>query len=579
MIKAQAEYKLKGSFRVRVFDKKGQMVEDTGPFNNFITPTGLSYPTTYPFVDCFRFLSLGIGTVANSGEGVARANWTTGLNSPISTYTCADGSTEAGQYIDYRGYVTGDALIGQGCGTISRPEGPVFYRSWQIPTGQNKTMGINGTPEGLVLQEFMVSPSSGSSATGRCAFSRVRRQTIIPPETYAIITYELKMSLRNTGINYFNSGTFTTGGANVADEGNLVQLWNNLSGIYRQCYHGLQCIDNAGLSYIPRYGDSMEPSNKNYSRLIWYLSPDNSQFCVNSSGQYRSDNTFGCFQLDENAAYRADGLYRNNYGFDLSSAVSEAAGDDLNEFYSKESTQRVPSQQLPSHDSNAVQLIPNIRLNTTWGDGENGPQISFTSDAGGEAISKGMPRVDNYTTGIGINYSKFQYNTDDSIYSFATAGASGKNENEVDMGLKAVFSSRSFNLPFNTGFLNTGYRVGYARARAITRKSFFLPSNSLGRNTRMSSMVYGYYNNEEGIKSIYPSIDCLYFDTSGRYIPQHYREITGLYLSERGSGVMDAWFYLDPPALGHFNVRAICGPYNETGFIHPLLGNVPEEII
>ena len=71
-MKASVEYGLEGQFKVDTYDQAGELVSTTDYFNNFITATGLSYPYTYNFSDCFRFLSCGICNLPN-------VMWVTGL--------------------------------------------------------------------------------------------------------------------------------------------------------------------------------------------------------------------------------------------------------------------------------------------------------------------------------------------------------------------------------------------------------------------------------------------------------------------------------------------------------------------
>ena len=61
-METKAKYGLQGAFKVDIYDDKDNLVDTTKYFSNFITQSGLKYPTIYSFADCFRFLSVGQGT-------------------------------------------------------------------------------------------------------------------------------------------------------------------------------------------------------------------------------------------------------------------------------------------------------------------------------------------------------------------------------------------------------------------------------------------------------------------------------------------------------------------------------------
>ena len=65
-IEQKFEYGLQGQFKVDVYDQKGELVDTTDYFDNFITQTGLNYPLDYNFADCFRYLTLGRNGGANN---------------------------------------------------------------------------------------------------------------------------------------------------------------------------------------------------------------------------------------------------------------------------------------------------------------------------------------------------------------------------------------------------------------------------------------------------------------------------------------------------------------------------------
>jgi len=310
-IKQNVKYALEGKFKVDIYNKEGKLIESTDWFNNFITPTGLSYIYKYNFADCFRFLSLGNGTAQNSGNKDGTGPGTTGLSSPIpfvltnlgydTSITGYPGVVNPNswsgalslQYIGPWGYAVG-------AGITEELTGPRFYRAWRIPYYQQEGSPTLITGGDLQVQEFSVFPSSGEDPTGRYAFSRVRKPVTIPNGTYAYVSYQLAINLTSNIIQPLTGGTFNTGNADVSFESLQVGEWAKLSGNYRQVYHGLAWIDANGASLVPQYGAIMEPSCTGLHEARFYLSPDNGQFDVSTTGGAQSD---------ESSAYAADGLY------------------------------------------------------------------------------------------------------------------------------------------------------------------------------------------------------------------------------------------------------------------------------
>lgn len=518
-MKTQVNIGLEGAFKVD-FYSGGKFVETTDWFNNFITPTGLFYPNIYPFVDCFRFLSLGSdGSTPNSGGYVTGVGFTgasigtTGLSSPINSYTTLQGTTESGTYIGWQGYANGtDSNSQSACGTVLTEKGIRFYRAWTIPTGGvDYYMGTGG----LTINEFMVSPSSGNDATGRWAFSRVRRTVTIPVGYSAIISYQLSINLQNTGLTYFGPNTFSTGLADVTsdeDDFGLVSGWNNLSGYYRHVYHGLNIINSAGAHDTPEYGCGMEPSISNLSDYCFYLSPDNSHFDVTKTGNPNSD---------VNKAYQADGLMGSIFGIQTTYPVSRTSFSDV-DFYGPTPTAKGGISDYPD----SVNTPFNIRI------GKDG----FFN----------LPPISNYASGKdfgSFNYQDFHDASQQPI-SYATPGYLQKNPNKVDYTQKAIFSTRIFKQPID---LSIPQNTISGRSKTITRKTLFSPVSSLGYNTRFGSLVFAsnLAPNTNSQSIYYPMVDTLFFDTSGRSLMQHYRFINVI-LDNRGTGVADSYFNILP---------------------------------
>lgn len=553
-INAKVNYHLEGQFKVDIFNKDGQLVESTDWFKNFITPTGLSYIYKYNFADCFRYLSLGTDDahVPNSGNKFGGFG-TTGLSSPIKLIT-TNLNTGANLFVTgYNGvaYATGQPFsgtvsgtyigqwgyAGQSQGITENPNGLIYlYRGWRIPYYDSVLSGYSGAPNGgLAINEFMVSPSSGTDTSGNCAFSRVRKTVVIPDGTYANISYQLSIVCASANINTFSAGTFDTGKADATNESDELSVWNNLSGYYRQTYHGLCWIDTNGQSLIPSVGAIMEPSWTGMSECRFYLSPDNSQFDVNVTG--------GAQLLGEAAAYAADGLLKFcSAATKFQTRASFASSNDIE--LSPQTIYLYPTQK----DSNtrlSDSLPTNIRMTAKV------PKLWDYTQQTAEALStRTTTMVDDYTN-----------------ISFATAGVtefgSGIDPQNSSFGNQIIVSSKGFIIPYPEG--QTG------RSRTLSRKHTFFPAQSLGPNTRFSSLVYGYVNggNISSDYTFFPMMDCMFFDSSGQSTMSHYRLITGIYMTNRGSGILDAYTYTVPPLTLPFTHRTFQGPGTGNWSQHP----------
>jgi len=515
-LQTNIDYGLQGQFKVDVYDRQGELVDTTNYFDNFITQTGLNYPLDYNFADCFRYLTLG-------RQGGANNMQVTGLLSPghpvIALVKNYDTSAINYQTWDYLGDSELDKNSNSSagsCGTIVGADGPSFYRGWKLPTGDNVF-----TEGQTTISEFMVSPSTGLDETGRYAFSRVPRSVSIPSGTRTIVTYMLNVKIKHTGVSYFHSGTFDTGQAEVSEQKHLVESVGGLSGYYRQCYHGLRCVDNQGRTFIPKYGDPMEPSNVRLDQLAIYFSPDNSQFEVNRHGGGQTSTA---------SAYATDGLCALSFNHDFAS--NAGVGDD--EIHNNA---KMAISSLPTDTSSPFEHHQNIRLK--------------------HSAAEKPPRLGNWTAAtsqsIDLNGSVYDYMSagtqGDNAISMATFGKEGLKPQEFDRGFKLAFSSMMSNLGVN--LVNfTG------RRRNIVRKAFITPINALGHNSRFGSLVYAFKNGG----SYWPAVDCMFFDSSGRSVLQHYRVFSGVHLTERGRGVIKSRLTTDPPTYGGFDCETVHGP-------------------
>jgi hypothetical protein len=524
-MKNKVEYGLEGAFKVDLYSG-GKFCSTTDWFSNFITPTGLMYPSGYAFADCFRYLSIGTSSTPHVGSTALGNFGTTGLTAPIDYIHSSDGVNQRAQYIGWQGYATG--TTNSSCGTTLTETGPRFYRAWNIPTGREEIYVQEDSADGLTISEFMVSPDTNGDTNdnrGRYAFSRVVRNLFIPNGYRAIISYQLKISVQNTTATHMPSNSFDITNADIDNDAEIVTRWQNLEALYKQVYFGLRCVDNYGLTYIPKYGDGMEPSSRNIGNMIWYLSPDNSQFDVNKLGGAQTNVT---------KAYQADGLFdyvgSPNIPLDFSNVTSVTLDENttpaqstLEPLYA--TTTPTISEKIPSSDGN---YLSNIRIGSS-----DDPLL--------------LPQLENYgvadPTPEGFNYQQTQ---GDSILartiSYATPGTGMFDEAVTNFGKRAVFASNTSRLPFS----NAGKNDVTTRKKTLTRKSVFPPVVSLGKNTPFGSMVYAYAANrdEAGNHVYWPMIDCLFKDTSGMYLMPHYRYVSGIHLTERGTGVLDCSLYL-----------------------------------
>jgi hypothetical protein len=520
---------LKGEYKVDIYSGK-KFVETTDWFSNDITNWGLTYPFTYSFARCFMFLSLGSVAGTNNQTG-------TGLLNPIKEFDVVSNNGEgqlkkqSGQYIGWEGYEIGadknsslDEVGATTCGTIITNKGVRMYRGWTIPTGNSSEENVIGG-NGLTINQFMVSPSSGSDEKGNKAFSLVNREIVIPSGYSATITYQLSIDFINYSDPYTffsgknvagTNGFFDTGkavtGVNGSNEIELLSSWSNLSGIFRQVSPGFEIVDGVGACIRPtNMGNDLEPYRVNCSNTFFYLSPDISQFCLNKIGTYS----------DQLKAYNSIGLMANYYEFASEnnyilsiSSNSQNASAYVNPeewFYSGESIGSV-----------------NRATTTEFAMPEN-PRLN------------GIINISNYATGEldpnGLTYKTKNYTGAKNFpVAFATPGKIGFNASFPDFGQKFVRSTSLKRLPIDPVIKGTGTRFKY-----VTKKAIISPLYCYGTNSRYGSLTLGYNSqntNDIDELSIYPYIDFLFFDNEGRGANMaHYRYVPTIYLKDRGTGI------------------------------------------
>ena len=314
---------LKGNFSYRIFNKDGILKREIENIENFITPTGLYYPTIFKFADCFRFLSLGSGTSPNTILGIG----TTGLNIPLSSFSYI-GSRTGFSDITTSDYET------PGCGYTEDLGIVTLSRSWKVPSSDstfngdynfNELMLSPGRPTGSdmlcgcgggayngvdasIVADYYDGISNGLICNANKSFTRIVLDDpiIVNDKDFLIVSYDLTINY-DTGVNSFInhiSNNFSTN-------------WSgNITGISNIIHHGVALINDGnitdkslfrnqanpnsqsyawtleyGESFIPLWGAPLEPSCIQ-DNLIAYLSTDNVQFLVNqkSGGHLDIDN-------------------------------------------------------------------------------------------------------------------------------------------------------------------------------------------------------------------------------------------------------------------------------------------------
>lgn len=296
-----------GDFKFEVYGYDGKLKSST-QVPNFITSTGLCYPSKFAFADCFRFLSLGSGTGANTIQPSVNGGWgTTGLGIPLNGFTYI--GARSGFNLDTTMYET------EACGYREQTNELVLTRAWRVPTG-GSAFNLPYT-----FKEFMLSPGRPASADSGChcneggpdcgdpaqfytnpkiceatkAFTRIVKDISVSKDDFLVVTYDLSLVF-DTGVKTVAlSITNTKGGSN----------WNGtFRGYTNMIHHGLKLINNGnvfsvnapfssrqqsstydftndyGESYIPAWGAPIEPTCPE-ANLAAYLSTDDVQFLVN----------------------------------------------------------------------------------------------------------------------------------------------------------------------------------------------------------------------------------------------------------------------------------------------------------
>ena len=146
-MKFDSHLQVQGEYTVDVYRRDGNLSYSMGPFKNFITSTGLSYPHNFAFADCFRYISFGSGTAVNSIKNTINGGWgTITLDKPMTGFSFIGG--RGTQYDS--AHATSQYSSASFKETIS---GLSLSRGWRVPIGDT-----NYFDTGYTFKEVMLSP-------------------------------------------------------------------------------------------------------------------------------------------------------------------------------------------------------------------------------------------------------------------------------------------------------------------------------------------------------------------------------------------------------------------------------------
>ena len=404
--------KLKGEYRIRIFDKNDSLKSDSDFLPNLITNSGMLFPFSVAFADSFRYLSLG------SGDADSADYTKTGCEKVIPEFQYLgiyNALTTLSQSQDFEGdsrnllqnYSEDYYYNPEGCGSTLKPDRIELYRTWKVPTGINEYANKNYVGD-LAIKELIVSPSApieqkmftgGLSdylpftPTGyhNLAFSRI---VLDPPFSlssgdYALVSYRLSL-YPQTGVSFytktFNSATFS---AKENDRIGCAGWTGVLTGIFTQIHPGLKLISNIdgnsyggydsksakefeypysipkideqknyfGISYTPlKINCPSEPSVIDKDYFYCYLSDDNEQFLANSLGGAIPSSSTGKYFPFKTNGIKSSGVCK--YIYNLPLKVNDSATNI-----------RTTSSSLlwPNPDNITTQApaSPNIRRSTS----------------------------------------------------------------------------------------------------------------------------------------------------------------------------------------------------------------------
>ena len=379
-----SNFKLKGQYKVKVFDKYNNLKTDSDFLDNLITDSGLLFPYDVAFADSFRYLGLG------SGNANPLVTSVTGLDKAISGFQYLGIYNGLTQFINEPDPNTfrdeGESLLGnysedyyynpEGCGTNLKPDSVELFRTWRIPTGASNFMPRDYTGNSAI-KELMVSPSAPieqkmmtgglsayipfiSTGSHNLAFSRIvlNNPFEMSKDDYALVTYKLSIYPQTGTYNFTSTFTSTTFSTGFAGRPGCTGWTGLLSGRYSLTHPGIKLISDIngnsyhgvdaknakeflspykiptsidgnlyfGISYSPLKIDCpLEPSVINSTYYYCYVSDDNTQFLANYSGGAIPATQTGRYFPYNTTGIKSSGLYKYIYDlpFDATNVVHD----------------------------------------------------------------------------------------------------------------------------------------------------------------------------------------------------------------------------------------------------------------
>jgi hypothetical protein len=163
--------KLQGQFKFDIYNSNKELISSSEYIDNFITNSGVMYPYHFTFADCFRYLTIGSGTLGNS---IAKSNTiaeTTGLQIPIPVFSYIGGRTNFNSGVNATNY-TSPGQFGAACGYVQTASGVSLIRSWAFPDNSGDAFDSSQT-----FGEFMVTPGrpyvTGADKIPLCSCSEI----------------------------------------------------------------------------------------------------------------------------------------------------------------------------------------------------------------------------------------------------------------------------------------------------------------------------------------------------------------------------------------------------------------------
>lgn len=338
---------LKGQFKFDLYDKSGNLKNTSNYVDNFITKTGVFYPIHFAFADCFRFLSVGDGNAPNSIQSIdettglnqpleafsyigSRDNYYDAESTNYSLAPSCGYRFPSGNMVElYRMWTLPNNLGGD----LGSFQNDGIFKEFMVSPGRPFVIDSDGKKlcscidfgngaYGLdcsAISEYYNWVNSVDNkrlkiCDGDKAFARIVNTINYSSGDILNVTYKLSIII-DSGVHF---ASLSKPNSNQQDSN-----WNSkLNAIYNITNPGIKLINDGepkplgirgpqdvrlqhydygsfrdydftkeyGESFIPPHGMPLEPScifyntNPNNENIIFYLSEDNIQFLVSSSG-------------------------------------------------------------------------------------------------------------------------------------------------------------------------------------------------------------------------------------------------------------------------------------------------------